>query len=223
MRSPFGKKDLLPLCNINIGQNPSLPMWHQTHLITNLWVTKTEKEPQRRKLFIQKWTLMDACVSQHLFMKQREQLDITMDYQWVLLLLSANSECGLYCPLLKLNVIDDSSIHKWQLEKSKCKHTDETTFLMTVTVFITVSLYNIEFFYCDWNSNSNLRARQAEEQRIKVCVRKRPLTCTESRQREADVVTTPGGECVIVHEVKEAVDLSQYILQVNVQRGDSVL
>nr|XP_004544746.1 kinesin-like protein KIF24 isoform X2 [Maylandia zebra] len=55
--------------------------------------------------------------------------------------------------------------------------------------------------------------QQAEEQRIKVCVRKRPLTCTESRQREADVVTTPGGECVIVHEVKEAVDLSQYILQ----------
>uniref|UniRef100_A0A3P8QX34 Kinesin-like protein n=1 Tax=Astatotilapia calliptera TaxID=8154 RepID=A0A3P8QX34_ASTCA len=57
------------------------------------------------------------------------------------------------------------------------------------------------------------QSRQAEEQRIKVCVRKRPLTCTESRQREADVVTTPGGECVIVHEVKEAVDLSQYILQ----------
>ncbi|CAI5650192.1 unnamed protein product [Oreochromis niloticus] len=57
------------------------------------------------------------------------------------------------------------------------------------------------------------QARQAEEQRIKVCVRKRPLTCAESRRGEADVVTTTGGECVIVHEVKEAVDLSQYILQ----------
>ncbi|XP_030593526.1 kinesin-like protein KIF24 isoform X2 [Archocentrus centrarchus] len=55
--------------------------------------------------------------------------------------------------------------------------------------------------------------QQSEEQRIKVCVRKRPLTCAESRRGEADVVTTPGGECVIVHEGKEAVDLSQYILQ----------
>ncbi|XP_047448792.1 uncharacterized protein LOC125012723 isoform X2 [Mugil cephalus] len=52
------------------------------------------------------------------------------------------------------------------------------------------------------------------EQRISVCVRKRPLTRSESRRGEADVVTTPGGECVIVHESKEAVDLTQYILQV---------
>lgn len=47
-----------------------------------------------------------------------------------------------------------------------------------------------------------------------MCVRKRPLTRSESRGGEADVVTTPGGECVIVHESKEAVDLTQYILQV---------
>lgn len=60
-------------------------------------------------------------------------------------------------------------------------------------------------------------SRQAGNQRISVCVRKRPLTHAESRRGEADVVTTPGGECVIVHEGKEAVDLTQYILQVNVQ------
>ncbi|XP_037831700.1 kinesin-like protein KIF24 isoform X2 [Kryptolebias marmoratus] len=50
-------------------------------------------------------------------------------------------------------------------------------------------------------------------QRISVCVRKRPLTRAECRRREADVVTTPAGDCVVVHESKEAVDLTEYILQ----------
>lgn len=56
--------------------------------------------------------------------------------------------------------------------------------------------------------------RQDGEQRIIVCVRKRPLTRAERRRGEADVVTASGAECVIVHEGKEAVDLTQYILQV---------
>uniref|UniRef100_A0A3P8U8H8 Kinesin motor domain-containing protein n=1 Tax=Amphiprion percula TaxID=161767 RepID=A0A3P8U8H8_AMPPE len=51
------------------------------------------------------------------------------------------------------------------------------------------------------------------KQRISVCVRKRPLTRAENRRGDADVVTTPGGECVTVHESKESVDLTQYILQ----------
>ncbi|XP_028433888.1 uncharacterized protein LOC114555584 isoform X2 [Perca flavescens] len=55
--------------------------------------------------------------------------------------------------------------------------------------------------------------KQPGGQRISVCVRKRPLTRTECREGASDVVTTPGGECVIVHENKEAVDLTQYILQ----------
>ncbi|KAM8886441.1 uncharacterized protein AB9W97_013530 isoform 2-T4 [Spinachia spinachia] len=55
--------------------------------------------------------------------------------------------------------------------------------------------------------------RQPEGQRISVCLRKRPLTKEEHRRGEADVVTTQNGECVIVHESKEAVDLSQYKLQ----------
>nr|XP_046243488.1 uncharacterized protein LOC124058362 isoform X2 [Scatophagus argus] len=55
--------------------------------------------------------------------------------------------------------------------------------------------------------------RQSGGQRISVCVRKRPLTHTECRRGEADVVTTPSTECVIVRESKEAVDLTQYILQ----------
>ncbi|KAG8011986.1 Ubiquitin-associated protein 2 [Nibea albiflora] len=55
--------------------------------------------------------------------------------------------------------------------------------------------------------------KQPDGQRISVCVRKRPLTHAECRRGEADVVTTPSGECVTVHESKEAVDLTQYILQ----------
>ncbi|XP_019113045.2 uncharacterized protein LOC104920354 isoform X2 [Larimichthys crocea] len=55
--------------------------------------------------------------------------------------------------------------------------------------------------------------KQPDGQRISVCVRKRPLTHAECRRGESDVVTTPSGECVTVHESKEAVDLTQYILQ----------
>ncbi|KAK1892835.1 Kinesin-like protein KIF24 [Dissostichus eleginoides] len=50
-------------------------------------------------------------------------------------------------------------------------------------------------------------------QQISVCVRKRPLTRTECRRGETDVLTTPSEECVIIHESKEAVDLTQYILK----------
>ncbi|XP_077376636.1 uncharacterized protein LOC144018415 isoform X2 [Festucalex cinctus] len=49
--------------------------------------------------------------------------------------------------------------------------------------------------------------------RIIVCVRKRPLTQAERRKGEEDVVITPSAECVIVEEGKEALDLTQYILQ----------
>ncbi|CAJ1068424.1 kinesin-like protein KIF24 isoform X1 [Xyrichtys novacula] len=55
--------------------------------------------------------------------------------------------------------------------------------------------------------------RRSHGQRISVCVRKRPQTHTERRRGEADVVTTPSRDCVIVHECKESVDLTQYILQ----------
>ncbi|XP_067377374.1 kinesin-like protein KIF24 isoform X2 [Channa argus] len=58
-----------------------------------------------------------------------------------------------------------------------------------------------------------LNKRRAGDQRISVCVRKRPLTHAESRRGQTDVVTALGGECVIVNESKESVDLTQYILQ----------
>ncbi|XP_055367559.1 kinesin-like protein KIF24 [Betta splendens] len=62
-------------------------------------------------------------------------------------------------------------------------------------------------------SPSSVVKRRAGEQRITVCVRKRPLMHVERRRGEAEVVTAPGGGCVIVHESKEAVDLTHYILQ----------
>lgn len=60
-------------------------------------------------------------------------------------------------------------------------------------------------------------------QRISVCVRKRPLTRRECRRGETDVVTTLSGECVIVHESKEAVDLTQYILQVDIISREEII
>ncbi|XP_027889708.1 uncharacterized protein LOC114154626 [Xiphophorus couchianus] len=57
-------------------------------------------------------------------------------------------------------------------------------------------------------------AKHGEGQRISVCVRKRPLTRAECKRGEVDVVTTKSGECMaVVHESKEAVDLTEYILQ----------
>lgn len=62
-------------------------------------------------------------------------------------------------------------------------------------------------------------SRHGEGQRISVCVRKRPLTRAECKRGEVDVVTTKSGECMaVVHESKEAVDLTEYILQVDMQK-----
>ncbi|XP_058491686.1 kinesin-like protein KIF24 [Solea solea] len=63
------------------------------------------------------------------------------------------------------------------------------------------------------SSTPALNKKRQGEQRICVCVRKRPLTCAESRRGEADAVTTSDGECVVINETKVALDLTQYILQ----------
>ncbi|KAJ8380744.1 hypothetical protein SKAU_G00015220 [Synaphobranchus kaupii] len=62
------------------------------------------------------------------------------------------------------------------------------------------------------SSMRSLAGRAAAE-RIRVCVRKRPLSRAEEKRGEADVVTVQDGERVLVHEQKEAVDLTQYVLQ----------
>ncbi|NWT99963.1 KIF24 protein, partial [Urocynchramus pylzowi] len=52
-----------------------------------------------------------------------------------------------------------------------------------------------------------------ESERIRVCVRKRPLCLREERRGESNIITVKNKETLLVHERKEAVDLTQYILQ----------
>ncbi|XP_069072254.1 kinesin-like protein KIF24 isoform X1 [Pleurodeles waltl] len=53
----------------------------------------------------------------------------------------------------------------------------------------------------------------AGSDKIRVCVRKRPLGAREARRGEVNVVTVEDKETVLIHEKKEAVDLKQYILE----------
>ncbi|KAI1900460.1 hypothetical protein AGOR_G00050160 [Albula goreensis] len=57
------------------------------------------------------------------------------------------------------------------------------------------------------------QASVSAAERIRVCVRKRPLSRSEERRGETDVVTAGDRDRVLVHEQKEAVDLTQYVLQ----------
>lgn len=50
-----------------------------------------------------------------------------------------------------------------------------------------------------------------KENRISVCVRKRPLNSKERNSGEADVITIPDGEVALVHEPKTKVDLTKYL------------
>ncbi|XP_039731475.1 kinesin-like protein KIF24 isoform X2 [Pteropus medius] len=50
-------------------------------------------------------------------------------------------------------------------------------------------------------------------EKIRVCVRKRPLGMKEVRRGEINIITVEDKETLLVHEKKEAVDLTQYILQ----------
>ncbi|XP_064409173.1 kinesin-like protein KIF24 isoform X2 [Latimeria chalumnae] len=61
--------------------------------------------------------------------------------------------------------------------------------------------------------NSEKERAWTETDKIRVCVRKRPLGVREERRGEADVVMVKDQKSVLIHEKKEAVDLTQYILQ----------
>ncbi|NXI50252.1 KIF24 protein, partial [Chloroceryle aenea] len=52
-----------------------------------------------------------------------------------------------------------------------------------------------------------------ESEKIRVCVRKRPLGPKEERRGEVNIITVKDKETLLLHEKKEAVDLTQYILQ----------
>uniref|UniRef100_A0A8D0GUR2 Kinesin-like protein KIF24 n=1 Tax=Sphenodon punctatus TaxID=8508 RepID=A0A8D0GUR2_SPHPU len=52
-----------------------------------------------------------------------------------------------------------------------------------------------------------------ENDKIRVCVRKRPLGLREERRGEVNILSVEDRETLLLHEKKEAVDLTQYILQ----------
>ena len=59
------------------------------------------------------------------------------------------------------------------------------------------------------------RSRNRDE-RIRVCVRKRPLLKKELKRQEADIVTTQDSDAVVVEESKVTIDLSKYIQKVRI-------
>uniref|UniRef100_Q5T7B8-2 Isoform 2 of Kinesin-like protein KIF24 n=1 Tax=Homo sapiens TaxID=9606 RepID=Q5T7B8-2 len=67
---------------------------------------------------------------------------------------------------------------------------------------------------CIRQNTSEKQNPWTEMEKIRVCVRKRPLGMREVRRGEINIITVEDKETLLVHEKKEAVDLTQYILQV---------
>ncbi|NXC45417.1 KIF24 protein, partial [Penelope pileata] len=63
------------------------------------------------------------------------------------------------------------------------------------------------------SSTSEKETPWTESDKIRVCVRKRPLSLREERRGEVNIITVKDKETLLLHEKKEAVDLTQYILQ----------
>ncbi|NXE28860.1 KIF24 protein, partial [Ardeotis kori] len=66
---------------------------------------------------------------------------------------------------------------------------------------------------CIRSSASEKEMPWTESEKIRVCVRKRPLGLREERRGEVNIITVKDKETLLLHEKKEAVDLTQYILQ----------
>ncbi|NXK87498.1 KIF24 protein, partial [Formicarius rufipectus] len=66
---------------------------------------------------------------------------------------------------------------------------------------------------CMRSNNSGKETPWTENEKIRVCVRKRPLGLREERRGEVNIITVKNKETLLLHEKKEAVDLTQYILQ----------
>ena len=78
------------------------------------------------------------------------------------------------------------------------------------------------YMYLNWtggNSGARPKSRpgggRLHEDKIKVCVRKRPLSKRESRSGEEDMIQAASTTTLVVSEPKQAVDLTAYTLQVN--------
>ncbi|NXA42028.1 KIF24 protein, partial [Eudromia elegans] len=66
---------------------------------------------------------------------------------------------------------------------------------------------------CIRSNTSEKETPWTESEKIRVCVRKRPLGLREERRGEVNIITVKNKETLLLHEKKEAVDLTQYILQ----------
>ncbi|NWV77909.1 KIF24 protein, partial [Dasyornis broadbenti] len=66
---------------------------------------------------------------------------------------------------------------------------------------------------CIRSNTTDKETPWTESEKIRVCVRKRPLCLREERRGEVNIITVKDKETLLVHEKKEAVDLTQYILQ----------
>ncbi|NXF07601.1 KIF24 protein, partial [Smithornis capensis] len=77
-----------------------------------------------------------------------------------------------------------------------------------------ISGYNYELPHsCIRSNSSENETPWTESEKIRVCVRKRPLGLKEERRGEVNIITVKDRETLLLHEKKEAVDLTQYILQ----------
>ncbi|KAM5298448.1 kinesin-like protein KIF24 [Ctenodactylus gundi] len=77
-----------------------------------------------------------------------------------------------------------------------------------------VSGYNYGIPHSSLRQNTSEKENPwTEMEKIRVCVRKRPLGIREVRRGEINIITVEDKETLLVHERKEAVDLTQYILQ----------
>ena len=68
------------------------------------------------------------------------------------------------------------------------------------------------FRITEWHEENDLEGRRPapQEQKICVCVRKRPLNGKETRNKETDIISRDSNVC-IVHQPQTKVDLTKYL------------
>uniref|UniRef100_A0A8C5TKB4 Kinesin-like protein KIF24 n=1 Tax=Malurus cyaneus samueli TaxID=2593467 RepID=A0A8C5TKB4_9PASS len=66
---------------------------------------------------------------------------------------------------------------------------------------------------CIRSNTSDKETPWTESEKIRVCVRKRPLSLREEKRGELNIIAVDGNDTLLLREKKEAVDLTQYILE----------
>ncbi|KAF6327487.1 kinesin family member 24 [Rhinolophus ferrumequinum] len=147
---------------------------------------------------------------------------------------STNEQKSSYLKVLEHMLPDDSRYHtKTRILNAtaagSCVQTETNTSLFSSNHFSPilgdcdipiiqrvshVSGYNYGIPHSGTRQNTSEKENPwTEMEKIRVCVRKRPLGMKEIRRGEINIITIEDEETLLVHEKKEAVDLTQYILQ----------